>query len=795
MRRRSFVHLAAGAGMAPLLSGCLVRESNAQATRGGAAVGMNLSGLEWPKPGIRRGNSTLPNLHMAAPRKAEIAWLAQQGLRKNRLPVLWELLQPVLFDSRPNAATRALVGEPGEFDAGYAQFITDVLDAHAAAGATCILDLHNYGRYRDFRYAPDGSVPGLKPGQTPLHRPYTENPAALQERIFSLAPGATLTQAHFTDFWVRAVRRWKDHPGLAGWGLMNEPHDMPAPGRLEASEGGGEDLAIWPTYARAAVEAIRQVDPRTPIYVGGNEWSSAMSMARKNPGFPLPGAHLVYEVHLYLDASSNGHAFDWNTEVRKGYSAGQGGRPIDADTGVRRLAMAVDWARAHKVPLALTEIGMPPDDPRWQEAFVRTVRYALQNGVEVMGWMAGSHWPVRGHALQQVPRWYRDRTLEPPMQGPLLQAAGLARASLHDEAPGWAAPGQPVTVTLHARGHLPAPVTVQLAAEGARLERAAVTLPAGANPSVQFTVTPTAQGIARVRYSADGLQVPPPRSVYAIAEPLSLPGARLADAAHAVLARLGASKWEMAHAHTDYVGGAPAQDGQPVRAVADSGFGATPARPMDLLNFLNRDAQRTAPMVPPVLRTVNGRKALDLSAPDTWGLWCRTCAPKAGVLPNPRDRVPFDLHDEHFLLAAIALPAPGRSGVVLQASRAEERHSSELALEGGKPVARWVDGSGQQVAVAAARPLEPGRPAVLTLLSAPGAQSLRVDGQPAGQSGARLAPGAFDQLLVGWGFVSHYPRDGFGGWVYGVIAGKGRPSDAELGLLERYLASLAGAAG
>jgi len=790
MRRRSFVQLAAGAGAAPVLPGCLWRESSAHVARG-AAIGMNLSGLEWPKPGIRRGNSTLPNLHMAAPRRAEIAWLAQQGLRKNRLPVLWELLQPVLFDARPNAATRALVGEPGEFHAAYAQVITDVLDAHAAVGATCILDLHNYCRYRDFRYAPDGSVPGLKPGQTPLHRPYTEDPGGIQERIFSLAPGATLTQAHFTDFWVRAARRWKDHPGLAGYGLMNEPHDLPAPGRLEESEGGGEDLNIWPTYARAAVEAIRQVDKRTPIYVAGNEWSAAMSLGSKNPGFPLAGEHLVYEAHLYLDASSSGHAFDWDAEVRKGFSAGQGGRSIDLDTGVRRLAMAVEWARRRNVALALTEVGLPPDDPRWQEAFVRTVRYALQNGVEVMGWMAGNHWPIRGHPLQQVPRWYRHRTLEPAMAGPLQQAAGVARAALHDEAPGWAAPGRPVTVTLQARGHLASPLEVNVTAEGARLERASVTVPAGANPVVQFSVTPTAAGVASWRYAAEGVELPPPRRLYAIDEPAALPAARLVDAAHAVLARHGACKWEMAHAATDYVGGAAPQDGQPVRAVADSGFGASLARPMDLLNFLNRDSERIAPMVPPVLRTVNGRKALDLSAPDTWGLWCRTSAPAPGAQANPRDRIPFDLHDEHFIIAAIVVPAPGRSGVVVQASRAEERLASELALEGGRPQARWVDANDRRVVLSAARALEPGRPAVLTLVSARGAQRLRVDGQLAGEGQSAFAPGVFNQLLVGWGFVSYYPREGFGGLVYGVIAGKGRPSEAELALMERYLASLA----
>lgn len=792
MRRRSFVQAAAAAGAAPVLPGCLLSESNAQQAAANAAIGVNLSGMEWPKPGIRRGNSTQPNLHFAAPRKAEIAWLAQNGFRRNRLPVLWEMLQPMLHDTRADASVRALVGEPGEFHALYAQMITDVLDAHAAAGATCILDLHNYCRYRDFRYGPDGKVPGLKAGQTPLHRAYTEDPSGIQERIFSLTPGATLTQAHFTDFWVRAVRRWKDHPGLAGYGLMNEPHDLPAPGRLEQSEGGGEDLAIWPAYAKAAVEAIRQVDPKLPIYVAGNEWSSAMAMGRRTPGFPLAGQNLVYEVHVYLDAASNGHAFDWDAEVRKGFSAGQGGRAIDADSGVKRLAMAVDWAKARNVRLALTEIGMPPDDPRWQEAFHRTVRYALQNGVEVQGWMGGNHWPIPHHALSLAPGWHRDRTLEPAALGAMQAAAGIARASVHDEAPGFAPAGQAVPVTLQARGFLAAPLEVQVQVEGGRAERASVTLPVGVNPQARVDVTPSGNGGVTVRYSsASGASLPPPRRILAGLDPLALPADRLGDAAQAVLGRLGASKWEMAHGFTDYVGGAPSQDGQPVRAVADSGSPANVQNAMAMLNVVNRDNPRASTIGVPVLRTVNGRKALDLSAPDTWGLACRRSAPVPQVHPNPRQRMPFDLQDEHFVLACIAVPSAGRSGVVVQASKAEERHASELVLEGGRVQARWVDPSGQQAVLAAARPLEPGQPVVVTMAAGRGEQVLRVAGEPVGRGAATLGPAAFNQLLVGWGFLNHYPREGFGGLVYGVVAGKGRPSDAELALLERYLLSLA----
>jgi hypothetical protein len=782
----------AALGTVPTLPGCLWSESSAQPARP-ASLGTNLSGMEWAQPGIRRNASTLPNVHFTVPRKADVAWLAQNGFRKNRLPVLWEMLQPVLFDSRPDAATRALVGEPGEFHAQYAQCITDVLDAHAAAGATCILDLHNYGRYRDFRYQPDGTVAGLRRPPTPLHRAYTEDGNAIVERIFSLAPGATLTQAQFADFWARAARRWKDHPGLAGWGLMNEPHDMPAPGRTEASEGGGEDLAIWPAYARAAIAAIRQVDAKTPIYVASNEWSQATALADKNPGFPLQGANLVYEVHLYLDAASNGHAFDYDSEVRKGFSAGVGRRAIDADTGVKRLEQAVRWARRHEAQVALTEVGMPLDDPRWQEMFLRTASFAVRNGVEVFSWMGGSHWPIRNHPIHHVPGWYQDRTLVPAVAGPMLQAAGIARATLYDDGPGWAPPGQPVTLTVTARGHLAQPLALTVASDaGGSISKTALTIPAGANGSDSFSFTPQPGKVATLRYTAaaGGIEVPPPRRVYALADPLAHAGSQLAEAAHAILARLGASKWEMAHGFTDFVLGAPAQDGQPVRAVADSGFGSSVANAMEMLAFFNTDGPAHGDWKMPLLRQVGGRKALDCTAERSVGLWCKKTVPQPRVQPHPRNRVPYDLQDAHFALAAIRVPG-ATTGVVFQASQAEQPFTSELALERGQPQAKWIDARGQQVVLTASRALEPQQPAVLALTSAPGAQVLRVNGELAGRASASFAPSTFAQMLIGWGFTSYFPREGFRGQVFAAIAGKGRPSEEELRVLERYLASLA----
>jgi hypothetical protein len=67
-----------------------------------------------------------------------------------------------------------------------------------------------------------------------------------------------------------------------------------------------------------------------------------------------------------------------------------------------------------------------------------------------------------------------------------------------------------------------------------------------------------------------------------------------------------------------------------------------------------------------------------------------------------------------------------------------------------------------------------------------------VNSQVAGSASATMGASNFTQMLIGWGYVGYYPRDGFMGNIYSVIAGKGAPTTAEMSILERYLASTAG---
>ena len=93
------------------------------------------------------------------------------------------------------------------------------------------------------------------------------------------------------------------------------------------------------------------------------------------------------------------------------------------------------------------------------------------------------------------------------------------------------------------------------------------------NGQDSFTFSPGTNSIATLTYSSSQTaQLPPPRKVYSLTDPVAYEATSRTDAAMAILAKYGAAKWEMADGYTDFVQGAPASDGQAVRAIADSGY-------------------------------------------------------------------------------------------------------------------------------------------------------------------------------------------------------------------------------
>jgi hypothetical protein len=330
---------------------------------------------------------------------------------------------------------------------------------------------------------------------------------------------------------------------------------------------------------------------------------------------------------------------------------------------------------------------------------------------------------------------------------------------------------------------------------GGTLSKSTLTIPAGANGQDTFTYTSASNRVATLTYTSSSANAPPPRKVFSLADPVAYAATSLADAAMAILAKYSACKWELADGYTDYMQGVPAGAGQVVRAISDSGYGSSAGNAMEMINWTNTEGgSAMGTMVPPVMRVTNGKKNSDHSATDTHGFWCRKMLAIPGVQPNPRNRVPYDIQEPHFAIAAVSVPGANNTGIVFQASNALGAYVSELTFVNSQPQARWTDSTGQTLLLTGATRMVPNAPAVISFVSTGNQQQLRVNGEVAGSGAIALQPAEFgyDQMLLGWGFIGYHPRDGFGGNLYSAITGKGTPSAAEMAVLERYLASTAG---
>ena len=227
--------------------------------------GVNLAGAEFGTP-VDQATSTFSDrtpgvygVDWHYDGVATFAYLALHGVKVVRLPFRWERLQPNL--SQP-------------FDAAELGRLTSTVDAAQAAGISVILDVHNYAGY----YRWDGT-----------------------KGVRRALGSAELTKADFVDLWRRLSVAFKGRPGVAGYGLMNEPIGIaPAAGLTPARR--------WEIISQAAVDAIRANGDTTTVLVAGYEWSGVVQWTRNHPKpwITDPAGNVRYEAHHYFDGDHSG---------------------------------------------------------------------------------------------------------------------------------------------------------------------------------------------------------------------------------------------------------------------------------------------------------------------------------------------------------------------------------------------------------------------------------------------------------------------------------------------------------
>lgn len=315
------------AGLAAFLFNGLMIEHAQAAPAPEVRFGLNLAVAEFA------GNE-VPGIygkHYTYPEASELDYYRAQGRTLIRFPFLWERMQRT-----PN----------GPLDADELARLRKFLQGAREKKMDVILDAHNYGRY-------------LFAGEAPEKR--------------ELLGSDRLPVSVLGDLWGKLAAAVKDEPALYGYGLMNEPHDM-------------GDETRWPRAAQAAINAIRQVDKKTTIYLAGDGWSSARGW-RQGPNETLnekvrdPQNNLVFEAHCYFDKDMSG-------AYKNSYDA-DGTTP---DTGIEHVRPFVEWCREKGVRGFVGEYGVPDNDTRWLVVMDRFLAYLKANKISSAYWAAGPWW-------------------------------------------------------------------------------------------------------------------------------------------------------------------------------------------------------------------------------------------------------------------------------------------------------------------------------------------------------------------------------------------------------------------
>ncbi|WP_423144748.1 glycoside hydrolase family 5 protein [Pseudomonas chlororaphis] len=179
------------------------------------------------------------------------------------------------------------------------------------------------------------------------------------------------------EFWAQSAAFWrdladalKDHPAVAGYNLINEPAPEKLGGLAEHADsvkmhdwykkqvGSARDL---PALYTTIINAIREVDPLTPIMVDAG-WYGAADAFTYWPA-PLADTRVLYSFHMYEPYAATSSP---NLKRAKPYTYpgivpfGIGKEKWDKKRVDTYLQQPLNWAKQHAIPtnrLAAGEFG------------------------------------------------------------------------------------------------------------------------------------------------------------------------------------------------------------------------------------------------------------------------------------------------------------------------------------------------------------------------------------------------------------------------------------------------------
>ncbi|MBI5524879.1 MAG: cellulase family glycosylhydrolase [Deltaproteobacteria bacterium] len=216
--------------------------------------------------------------------------------------------------------------EPGVYDTGYLDEVEQRLDWFHEAGIWVLLDMHQdvYSEFTCGNGAPEWAVrtDGLSvscPSQWFLGY-FEPGVKRCFDNFWDADGGHADLQRRYAAMWAAVTERFKNHPAVIAYDIMNEPHPGSDFDALEALGGESPDSPspgfdrekLQPFYQRV-IDSIRQVDTEHWIAFESRYGAPGNGM----PSYftrlvdPRDGApRLLYAPHLYSVNLENNQAYD-----------------------------------------------------------------------------------------------------------------------------------------------------------------------------------------------------------------------------------------------------------------------------------------------------------------------------------------------------------------------------------------------------------------------------------------------------------------------------------------------------
>ena len=253
--------------------------------------------------------------------------LKEWGMNVIRLVLIWEAIEP----------------EPGRYNEGYIDAMETLVNAAGERGIYVILDMHQdmFSRYLNGGCG-DGSPSWAIDPSIHQNEPINDercvdwvnglNDKNVLRAFESFYANVNGVRDRYISMWAHIAERFRDHPAVIGYDLMNEPI-------------GAEVSQLAPFYEDAGA-AIRKVDPDGILFVEPSILTSFSAIYSQLP--PLSPGNYAYAPHFYSASLLLSDIFS-SSEADKSFA--------DFNSKVEELG----------VPLLLGEFGMYPEKTKVSE--------------------------------------------------------------------------------------------------------------------------------------------------------------------------------------------------------------------------------------------------------------------------------------------------------------------------------------------------------------------------------------------------------------------------------------------